>query len=293
MEIPVIKMDELYGKKRSETLTLLHDACAQWGFFWVENHGINDDIMDKIKELVNKHYEENMEKNFYSSEIAKTLGPDKVASNVDWECSFMYHHQPKSNIHDIPELLRTTVPEYAEEVVKLAEQLAEVMSENLGLDKDYLKKAFCKPSVGIKVAKYPRCSHPEVVMGLRGHTDAGGIILLFQDDLVPGLEFMKDGRRISIPPTQGNRIFVNLGDQIEVISNGIYKSICHQVLPNQNGSRLSIATFYNPGADAIIFPAPKLTYPSQYRFQDYLNFYSTTKFTDKVSRFQNTKMVFK
>ncbi|XP_047074123.1 1-aminocyclopropane-1-carboxylate oxidase 1-like [Lolium rigidum] len=293
MEIPVIKMDELYGEKRSETLVLLHDACAQWGFFWVENHGINDDIMDKIKELVNKHYEENMENNFYSSEIAKTLGPDKVTSNVDWECSFMYHHQPKSNIHDIPELLRTTVPEYAEEVVKLAEQLAEVMSENLGLDKDYLKKAFCKPSVGIKVAKYPRCSHPEVVMGLRGHTDAGGIILLFQDDLVPGLEFMKDGRRISIPPTQGNRIFVNLGDQIEVISNGIYKSICHQVLPNQNGSRLSIATFYNPGADAIIFPAPKLTYPSQYRFQDYLNFYSTTKFTDKVSRFQNTKMVFK
>ncbi|KAM0925548.1 hypothetical protein ACQ4PT_004116 [Festuca glaucescens] len=257
MEIPVIKMDELYGEKRSETLTLLHDACAQWGFFWVENHGINDDIMDKIKELVSKHYEENMEKNFYSSEIAKNLGPDKVASNVDWECSFMYHHQPKSNIHDIPELLHTTVPEYAEEVVKLAEQLAEVMSENLGLDKDYLKKAFCKPSVGIKVAKYPRCSHPEVVMGLRGHTDAGGIILLFQDDLVPGLEFMKDGTS------------------------------------NQNGSRLSIATFYNPGADAIIFPAPKLTYPSHYRFQDYLNFYSTTKFTDKVSRFQNTKIVFK
>ena len=72
----------------------------------LENHGINDDLMDKIKKLVNKHYEENMEKDFYSSEIAKTLGPDKVASNVDWECSFMYQHQPKSNIHDIPELLR-------------------------------------------------------------------------------------------------------------------------------------------------------------------------------------------
>ncbi|XP_044961654.1 1-aminocyclopropane-1-carboxylate oxidase 1 [Hordeum vulgare subsp. vulgare] len=293
MEIPVIKMDGLHGEKRSETLSLLHDACAQWGFFWLENHGINDDLMDKTKELVNKYYEQDMEKNFYSSEIAKTLGPAKFTSNVDWECSFMYHHQPKSNIHDIPELLRSTVPEYAEEVVKLAEQLAEVMSENLGLDKDYLKKAFTTPTIGIKVAKYPRCSHPEVVMGLRGHTDAGGIILLFQDDLVPGLQFMKDGRWISIPPTRGNRIFVNLGDQIEVISNGIYKSICHQVLPNQNGSRLSIATFYNPGADAIIFPAPNLTYPSQYRFKDYLNFYSATKFTDKVSRFQTTKMVFK
>jgi hypothetical protein len=32
------------------------------------------------------------------------------------------------------------------------------MSENLGLDKDYLKKAFSEPSVGIMVAKYPRCN---------------------------------------------------------------------------------------------------------------------------------------
>jgi aminocyclopropanecarboxylate oxidase len=98
---------------------------------------------------------------------------------------------------------------------------------------------------------------------------------------------------MAIPPTQGNMIFVNLGDQIEVITNGTYKSICHRVLPNKNGSRLSIATFYNPGADAIICPASKRTYPSQYRFQDYLDFYSTTKFTDKVFRFQTTKAILK
>ncbi|CAN6207416.1 unnamed protein product [Urochloa humidicola] len=293
MEIPVIKMDQLYGDKRSETLSLLHNACAQWGFFWLENHGVNEDLMNKMKGLVNKHYEQDMEKSFYSSEMAKILGYEKVSSNVDWECSFMYRHQPKSNSHDIPELLRTTVSEYAEEVIKLAEQLAAAMSENLGLDKDYIKKAFAKPSVGIKVAKYPRCSHPEHVMGLREHTDAGGIILLIQDELVPGLEFLKDGKWIPVPPTEGNRIFVNLGDQIEVMSNGTYKSICHRVLPNKNGSRLSIATFYNPGADAIICPAPKLTYPSQYRFQDYLNFYSTTKFTDKESRFQTAKAILK
>ena len=143
------------------------------------------------------------------------------------------------------------------------------------------------------MAKYPRCSHPELVMGLREHTNAGRIILLFQDELILGLEFLKDGRWMAVPPTQGNRIFVNLGDQIEVITNGTYKSICHRVLPNKNGSRLSIATFYNPGADAIICPASKLTYPSQYRFQDYLDFYSTTKFTDKVFRFQTTKAILK
>ncbi|KAK3130695.1 hypothetical protein QOZ80_6BG0496740 [Eleusine coracana subsp. coracana] len=239
MEIPVINMDELYGEKRSETLSLLHDACAKWGFFWLENHGVNEELMHMMKVLVDKYYEHNMEKSFYNSEMAKTLEYEKAVSDVDWECSFMYRHQPKPNSHDIPEALRTTIHDYAEELVKVAEKLAEFMSENLGLDKDYLKKAFSEPSVGMKVAKYPRCHHPKLVMGLREHTDAGGIILLFQDDLVPGLEFMKEG------------------------------------------------------PDAIIYPAPKLTYPTQYRFQDYLNFYSTAKFTDKVSRFQSTKMIFK
>lgn len=72
------------------------------------------------------------------------------------------------------------VSEYAEEVIKLAEQLAAAMSENLGLDKGYIEKAFSKPSVGVKVAKYPRCSHPKLVMGLREHTDAGGSYFYFK-----------------------------------------------------------------------------------------------------------------
>jgi aminocyclopropanecarboxylate oxidase len=62
--------------------------------------------MNKMKGLVNKHYEQDMEKNFYSSEMATIQGYEKISSNVDWECSFMYRHQPKSNSHDIPKLLR-------------------------------------------------------------------------------------------------------------------------------------------------------------------------------------------
>jgi aminocyclopropanecarboxylate oxidase len=62
--------------------------------------------MHKMKVLVNKHYERNMEKSFYNSEIAKTLAYEEAASDVDWECSFMYRHQPKSNSYDISEVLR-------------------------------------------------------------------------------------------------------------------------------------------------------------------------------------------
>ena len=86
---------------------------------------------------------------------------------------------------------------YVDQLIKLAENLSELVSKNLGLDKNYIKQAFTGnnkvPTVGIKVAIYPRCPRPEVVKGLRDHTDAGGIILMLQDNQVPGLQFFKDG----------------------------------------------------------------------------------------------------
>ena len=74
---------------------------------------------------------------------------------------------------------------------KLAEQLLDLLCENLGLEKGYLKKAFYGsrgPTFGTKVANYPPCPNLVLVKkGLRPHTNAGGIILLFQDDKVNGL----------------------------------------------------------------------------------------------------------
>ncbi|KAJ6842325.1 1-aminocyclopropane-1-carboxylate oxidase 1-like [Iris pallida] len=294
MGIPVINLEEMNGEKRAETMSLLHEACAKWGFFWVENHGISNELMDKVKKLVNLHYEESMKESFYGSELAKGLGSKLHTTNADadWESSFFIRHQPNPSINGVPNLNKTlceAMKEYADQLTKLAETLAEGMSENLGLESNYLKKAFSEPSTGTKVAIYPQCLKPELVIGLRAHTDAGGIILLLQDDTVPGLEFFKDGEWVPITPTKDNKIFVNLGDQLEVVSNGIYKSIWHRVLADKDGSRLSIATFYNPGANAIISPAPKLSYPVQYSFKDYLNFYAATKFSDKNSRFQEFK----
>ena len=182
--------------------------------------------------------------------------------------------------------------EYIDQIIKLAENLSELICENLRLEKDHLKKAFSGPlgpSVGTKVAKYPQCARPELVTGLRAHTDAGGIILLLQDDQVPGLEFFKDGKWMEIPPSKNNTIFVNTGDQLEVLSNGRYKSCLHRVMADKNGSRLSIATFYNPAGDAMISPAPELLYPNNYRFQDYLELYGSTKFSEKVPRFESMK----
>ncbi|XP_023885201.1 1-aminocyclopropane-1-carboxylate oxidase 1 isoform X2 [Quercus suber] len=270
MEIPVIDFDELNDEKRRKTMELLHQACEKWGFFKIENHGIDKKLMEKVKHLVNSHYEENLKERFYESEIAKALENKGNNSDIDWESSFFIWHRPTSNIDEIANLsedLRKAMDEYIAQLVKLAEKLSRLMCENLGLEKCFIKEAFSGskgPSVGTKVAKYPQCPHPQQVRGLREHTDAGGIILLLQDDQVPG-------------------------DQVEVLSNGRYRSTLHRVMANENGSRLSIATFYNPAGDAIISPAPKLLYPNHFSFQDYLKLYATTKFSDKGLRFESMK----
>ncbi|CAK9160354.1 unnamed protein product [Ilex paraguariensis] len=188
--------------------------------------------------------------------------------------------------------------EYRAELKKLAENVMEAMDENLGLPKGYIKKSFNGEGdnafFGTKVSHYPPCPHPERLNGLRAHTDAGGVILLFQDDEVKGLQILKDGQWIDVQPRR-NAIVINTGDQVEVLSNGRYKSVWHQVLANPDEKRRSIASFYNPSLKATIGPAPELvdkvskeldqTYP-KFVFGDYMNVYAEQKFLPKEPRFQ-------
>lgn len=63
----------------------------------VENHGIEEEVLEKVKLLVNRHYDENMKEKFYNSDVAKNLGKMAV-SDVDWESTFFIWHKPNSNI---------------------------------------------------------------------------------------------------------------------------------------------------------------------------------------------------
>ncbi|XP_020266089.1 probable 2-oxoglutarate-dependent dioxygenase At5g05600 [Asparagus officinalis] len=51
---------------------------------------------------------------------------------------------------------------------------------------------------------------------------------------------------------------VNVGDQIQILSNAIYKSVEHRVTVNAEAERLSIAFFYNPKSDLPLSPVPEL-----------------------------------
>ncbi|KAL9258851.1 1-aminocyclopropane-1-carboxylate oxidase-like protein [Drosera capensis] len=305
---PIINYEKLNGEERKSTMEQVHDACENWGFFELVNHGIPVELLDTVEKLTKEHYRKSMEERF--KELVASKGLENVSTEVtdiDWESTFHLTHLPVSNINDIPDLdseYRKVMKEFSSRLEKLAEELLDLLCENLGLEKGYLKKAFYGPNgkgptFGTKVSNYPACPKPDLIKGLREHTDAGGIILLFQDDRVSGLQLLKGDQWIDVPPMR-HSIVINLGDQLEVITNGKYKSVLHRVIAQTDGSRMSIASFYNPGSDAVIYPAPELVqkeaeeqnqvYP-KFVFEDYMKLYAALKFQAKEPRFEAFKAI--
>lgn len=54
--------------------------------------------MEKVKLLMNAHYEENMKDSFYGSDVAKSMENNEYISGKDWETAFFVWHRPNSNI---------------------------------------------------------------------------------------------------------------------------------------------------------------------------------------------------
>ncbi|CAE5964439.1 unnamed protein product [Arabidopsis arenosa] len=308
MAIPVIDFSKLNGEEREKTLSEIARACEEWGFFQLVNHGIPLELLNKVKKLSSDCYKTEREEAFKTSNPVKLLNDlvqknsGEKLENVDWEDVFTLLDHNQNEWPSNTSGLKETMGEYREEVRKLASKMMEVMDENLGLPKGYIKKAFNEgiedgeetAFFGTKVSHYPPCPHPELVNGLRAHTDAGGVVLLFQDDEYDGLQVLKDGEWIDVQPLP-NAIVINTGDQIEVLSNGRYKSAWHRVLAREEGNRRSIASFYNPSYKAAIGPAAvaeeegsEKKYP-KFVFGDYMDVYANQKFMPKEPRFLAVK----
>lgn len=60
-------------------------------------------MMEKVKNLMNSHYEEKLEPGFYVSDIPKRLDSGET-SDVDWESAFFIWHRPRSNIEEFTNL---------------------------------------------------------------------------------------------------------------------------------------------------------------------------------------------
>ncbi|PWA91413.1 Isopenicillin N synthase [Artemisia annua] len=117
---------------------------------------------------------------------------------------------------------------------------------------------------------YPPCPDPSLAMGIGGHTDPNLITFLQQDHY--GLQILKDGQWMGIEPIP-NAFVVNLGCQLQIISNGKLKSAEHRGVLNSTASRTSIVTFLGPDSTLplVVGPAKELvTSTTPQVFKSYL-----------------------
>ncbi|XP_031493945.1 protein DMR6-LIKE OXYGENASE 2-like [Nymphaea colorata] len=287
---PLIDLQGLHGPNRAQVLNDVHQASVNDGFFLVKNHGIADSVMNDMMEISRRFFRlpESERLKSYSEDPTKTVRLStsfnvKKEKVSNWRDYLRLHCYPLEDYAQHwpaqPSNFRKITSEYCTKVRELALALLEALSESLGLEPDYMNKALGKQGQHMAINYYPPCPEPELTYGLPGHTDPNALTVLLQDD-VPGLQVLRDGKWVQVNPIP-KALVINIGDQIQVLSNGVYKSVLHRAVVNTDKERISIPTFYCPSPDAIIRPAAQLVddqHPPLYRSYTYSEFYE--KFWD-------------
>ncbi|KAK7401738.1 hypothetical protein VNO78_13450 [Psophocarpus tetragonolobus] len=269
LHIPVIDMHKLLSPQSAiSELDKLHFACKQWGFFQLLNHGVNSSLVEKVKLEIQDFFNLPMsekKKLWQSAQHMEGFGQAFVVSEeqkLDWADLFYMTTLPKHlrMPHLFPQLplpFRDTLEVYSMEMKDLAMVIIGYMGKALKIEEKEISKLFEDGIQLMRMNYYPPCPEPEKVIGLTPHSDGIGLTILLQVNEVEGLQIRKDGLWIPVKPLP-NAFIVNVGDILEIMTNGIYRSIEHRATVNGEKERVSLATFYSPSPDGVVGPASSL-----------------------------------
>ncbi|WJX52869.1 hypothetical protein P8452_38933 [Trifolium repens] len=280
-QVPVIDFSKLLSQDlnlKGHELEKLHYACKEWGFFQLVNHGVSTSLMEYMKRDTKTLFElpnEEKKKLWQREGEIEGFGQAFILSEeqkLEWADTFFLTtlppHSRKPLIYNqIPQTFREHLEIYSAELEKLAIKVIELMANALAINPNEMTQLFNKGTQMLRVNYYPPCPQPEKVIGLKSHSDVGGLTILLQISDIDGLQIRKDGQWIPVLPLP-NAFIINLGDMLEIITNGIYPSIEHRAIVNSEKERISLATFYGPDMQAMLAPAPSLVTkerPAQFR----------------------------
>ena len=88
-----------------------------------------------------------------------------------------------------------------------------LLSEGLGLERNYIQILSKEPLVRLRINYYPPCPQPDLVNGLRPHSD-GNMLTVLLDDGVDGLQVQK-GEDWFIVPSIPGALIVNIRDLLQ------------------------------------------------------------------------------
>ncbi|KAM3395906.1 gibberellin 2-beta-dioxygenase 1 [Capsicum galapagoense] len=270
----------LIDLSKPDSMNLIVKACEEFGFFKVVNHDVPMEFISKLESEAIK---------FFSSPLPEKLkagpadpfgyGNKQIGKKGDigWveyilvSTNSEFNYQKFASILGVnPENIRdfycrAAVNDYVSAVKKMACEILEMLAEGL---KIHQRNVFSKLLMDeesdsvFRVNHYASCSEIDEfngnnVIGFGEHTDPQ-IISVLRSNNTSGLQILlKDGDWMSVPPDE-NSFFVNVGDSLQVMTNGRFKSVKHRVLANSVKSRLSMIYFGGPPLSEKIAPLPSL-----------------------------------
>uniref|UniRef100_A0A0E0N7B7 Fe2OG dioxygenase domain-containing protein n=1 Tax=Oryza rufipogon TaxID=4529 RepID=A0A0E0N7B7_ORYRU len=295
--IPVIDVGELQRGSEDE-LDNLRLACEQWGFFQVVNHGVEEETMEEMEKAAREFFMLPLEeKEKYPMEHGGIQGYGHAFvfsddQKLDWCNMLALGVEPafirRPNLWPTtPANFSKTLEKYSVEIRELCVRLLEHIAAALGLAPARLNGMFGEAVQAVRMNFYPPCPRPELVLGLSPHSDGSAVTVLQQDAAFAGLQVLRGGGGwVAVHPVPG-ALVVNVGDTLEVLTNGRYKSVEHRAVASGEHDRMSVVTFYAPAYDVELGPLPELVAdgePRRYRTYnhgEYSRHYVTSRLQGK------------
>nr|GMD09738.1 gibberellin 2-beta-dioxygenase 1-like [Ipomoea batatas] len=295
-------------------------ACHEFGFFKVVNHGVPLEAMTKLEEeAVNFFNLPQLEKEKVGSPNPFGYGHKKIGSNgaetdtvaTSVESPDSSHggstQAASSQVAALPlrRSQRCLVKEYIGAVGGIACKVLEMIAEGLKIEaKDVLSRLIRdeKSDCWFRINHYPPCTELQTGMnggdliGFGEHKDPQ-VISVVRSNNTTGLQiFVGDGTWLSVPPDH-HSLFFNVGDSLQVMTNGRFKSVKHRVLANSIEPRLSMIYFGGPPLSETIAPLSCLmeegeeTLYNEFSWSEYKNSVYKNRLADNnLLPFQKSKL---
>jgi isopenicillin N synthase-like dioxygenase len=159
-----------------------------------------------------------------------------------------------------PAALGPTVLRWIDEVTALGQALLGGLALGLGIEEDWFARHLtADPTVLFRAFHYPPGDTDS--WGVGEHTDYGLITLLAQDHH-GGLQVMSDGEWLDVP-ADPDVFVVNLGDMLDRMTRGRYRSDPHRVRNLSGQDRVSFPAFLDPSWDARVTPLPESAFAGE------------------------------
>jgi isopenicillin N synthase-like dioxygenase len=262
-------------------------ACREAGFFYLTGHGVDPELLRGLDTLARQFFESpETDKARIAMTLAKRawrgwfplgaeltsgipdakegiyfgeeLGPDhpRVLAGTPMHGANLFPSQP--------EALRPVVLEYMEAMTRLAQVVLSGIAIGLGLSRSWFSDNLTTdPLVLFRIFRYPPLRTPTFEPGtwsVGEHTDYGLLTILGQD-ASGGLQVKTHGEWVDVPPKDGAFV-CNLGDMLERLTGGRYRSTPHRVRNSAKDDRLSFPFFLDPSWDARVNRLPIVDRPA-------------------------------